>query len=471
MNPTVSIVMCVYNRRNILGETIKSILNQTYQDFELIIIDDGSDEDLLPLIQSFNDQRIRYKKLPINSGVPVARNIGNKMANGEFIAVADSDDINFPHRLQVEVDTLIQNPGVDVVYSSVLINYPNDSVKVKHFEAYEWNLFDMIYKENLCFHPTVMFRKKCLEVANYREKYRYGSDYIFLAELAIKGCKFKRIKEELVRYIRHNKSISRENKKEQTNMSREGIKEVIRELPEESQKAFDLGKEMRGVNKFDYAVSIIIPTYQNLAELELTLNGLENQTCNDFEVIVCDDGSSENIIDLIRKETAFDIQYYWNPDKGYTLCNVRNAGLKLANGNIIVFLDADMIPEHEFVEKVINLHNTNGNLLAIHGRNQVDKDGNITDIEDRTLHIEEPWRMMGGGNISILKCNAENIGLFDTNYNLDWGLEDADWALRAMKLGISVVYAGHILALHQGKKTYKEFGKNKWYFKTKWKDT
>ena len=157
MKPLVSVVMCVYNRKNLLAETLKSILNQTFENFELIIIDDGSEEELEEFINGFQDPRIRYKKLPENKGVPTARNIGNSMAKGEFIAVMDSDDINFPQRLQVEVDTLLQNPRVDVVYSSVIINYPNDSVKVKHFEAPEFNLFDMIYKENQCFHPTVMF--------------------------------------------------------------------------------------------------------------------------------------------------------------------------------------------------------------------------------------------------------------------------------------------------------------------------
>jgi len=470
MKPLVSVVMCVYNRKNLLAETLKSILNQTFENFELIIIDDGSEEELEEFINSFQDPRIRYKKLPENKGVPTARNIGNSMAKGEFIAVMDSDDINFPQRLQVEVDTLLQNPRVDVVYSSVIINYPNDSVKVKHFEAPEFNLFDMIYKENQCFHPTVMFRKECLDKANYREKYRYGSDYVFLSELAIKCCRFKVIKEPLIRYVRHNKSISRENKKEQTDMSRKGIKEVIAEQPEQIRKAFDIAQELRGVNKFDYAVSVIIPTYNNLEELKRTLDGLRHQTYDNFEVIVADDGSSEDVLSYVKSCDPLNYQYYWNPDKGYTLCNVRNAGLKLAYGKVIVFLDADMIPEHEFIEKVINLHNANGNLLAIHGRNQVDKDGEITDLEDRELNINEPWRMMGGGNVSILRANAETIGLFDSNYNLDWGLEDADWAKRAMRIGISVIYAGHILALHQGTKTYKDFGKNKWYFRNKWKD-
>lgn len=471
MKPIVSVVMCVYNRQKELKQAIKSLIDQTFPYWELIIVDDGSKEDLKPIVEEFKDERLRYKKLPVNLGVPGARNIGNSMAIGDYIAVLDSDDVAFPERLQVQVDTLTQNPDIDVVYSSCWVVFPDDTTEPYIFEAHEWSLWRMLYKENLCFHSTVMFKKTCLMTAQYKESCRFGSDYVFLAELAAHGKKFKKIAKPLIRYCRHNESISRKSREEQIKMSQEHIKTMITELPQELQEMYVKLRIIKGINDFDYPVTVIIPSYNNSDELKLTLQALLNQTHNDFEVIVSDDGTSDHSISTLVKRYAgvgLHINYFWNPDRGYTLCNVRNAGLKLANGKVIVFLDADMIPEKQFIEKVINLHNANNNLLAIHARNQVDGDGILIAGEDRHINLKEPWRMMAGGNISIRTDKAKMIGLFDTNYNLDWGLEDVDWALRALQLSIDVVYVPHIIASHQHDKTFCDPGKNIMYHDNKW---
>ena len=470
MKPIVSVVMCVYNRSKELRQAIKSVIQQTFQDWEMIIIDDGSKEDLKSVVEEFKDERLLYKKLPVNGGVPVARNIGNSMATGDYIAVLDSDDIAFPERLQVQVDTLTQNPDIDVVYSSCWVVFPNDLTAPYIYDAHEWSLWKMLFKENLCFHSTVMFRRSCLMTAQYRESCRYGSDYVFLAELAAHGKKFKKIDKPLLRYCRHNQSISRESRQEQTEMSREHIKQMISELPKERRDMFEKLKIIKGVNDFNYPVTIIIPSYKNHKELIRTLEALNKQTHKDFEVIVVDDGTPDPSIYTLVKFYAglnMHINYFWNPDRGYTLCNVRNAGMKLANGKIITLLDADMIPEKMFVDKIINLHNANNNLLAIHARRQVDENGVEIAGEDRTMH-KEHWRMMAGGNISIMRDNAQMIGLFDVNYNLDWGLEDVDWAQRAMQLSIDVVYVPHIVASHQHNKTFQDPGKNTIYYDSKW---
>ena len=467
--PIISVVMCVYNRSALLKRAIRSIVEQTYKDWELIIVDDGSEEDIKAIVSGFNDSRIIYLRIDKNSGVPVARNLGNAIARGRYIAVADSDDINYPDRLQVEIDTLVQNPGIDVVYSSAYVIYPDDvTTPSRLFEALEWDLFKMLYQENLCFHPTVMFRKKCLETAKYNEKYRYGSDYVFLANLAINGHNFKKISKPLIRYMRHKASISRANKDEQIRMSKQGIAELAKSLPKDWQGM----QQIKGVNDFSFELSIIIPAYKNAAELQRTLAALCYQLYDKdaYELIICDDGTPDDSVKRLAQEYSdkgLHIQYFWNPDKGYTLCNARNAGLCLANADILAFLDADMVPEQGFVRKVINLHLIESNLMAIHARNQIDENGLLLFDEDRDI-TKEPWRLMGGGNISIRLQNAQLIGKFDANYNLDWGLEDADWALRAIKLGIEVRYVSDIVASHIGTKTFKSPRKNVIYFKSKW---
>ena len=96
--PTVSVIIPTYNRANLIGRSIQSVLGQTYRDFEVIIIDDNSTDNTGEVVRSFRDPRIIYIKLSSNSGVSAARNQGIQMAKGTYIAFQDSDDEWFPHK-------------------------------------------------------------------------------------------------------------------------------------------------------------------------------------------------------------------------------------------------------------------------------------------------------------------------------------------------------------------------------------
>ena len=85
-NPTVSVIIPTYNRANLVGEAIKSVLKQTYQDFEIIIVDDGSTDNTKEVIRDFKDKRVNYVKYKKNKGVLLARNTGIKVAKGICVA-------------------------------------------------------------------------------------------------------------------------------------------------------------------------------------------------------------------------------------------------------------------------------------------------------------------------------------------------------------------------------------------------
>ena len=105
----ISIVMPTYNRAYIIDSSIKSVLAQTYSDFELIIVDDGSTDDTEKVIKSFNDKRIRYIKLEKNSGASHARNIGIENAKGEYITFHDSDDTMASTKLEEQYNYMKEN--------------------------------------------------------------------------------------------------------------------------------------------------------------------------------------------------------------------------------------------------------------------------------------------------------------------------------------------------------------------------
>ena len=127
VNPLVSVVMTVYNGEKYLAEAIESILAQTFIDFELIIVDDGSRDRSAGIIRDYQsrDDRIRLLALEHNAGMMAARNHGVKAAQGEFITGMDSDDVSLPDRLEKQVAFLLANPEVGAVGTGALMTDEN----------------------------------------------------------------------------------------------------------------------------------------------------------------------------------------------------------------------------------------------------------------------------------------------------------------------------------------------------------
>ena len=115
--PLVSVIMPVFNHERFVGAAIESILTQTYANFELLIVDDCSDDGSADIIRSFaeRDNRIWFTKLERNGGVSAARNLAIEQSSGEFIVTMDSDDVSLPTRLEKQVRFLQANPNIDVV--------------------------------------------------------------------------------------------------------------------------------------------------------------------------------------------------------------------------------------------------------------------------------------------------------------------------------------------------------------------
>jgi glycosyltransferase involved in cell wall biosynthesis len=118
--PRVSVVIPTYNRANLIGESIRSVLDQTYRDFELIIVDDGSADNTKEVIESIKDPRIRYIYQE-NRGVSAALNAGIKISTGEFYAGLGSDDLWLPQNLELKVERLDSRPDIALVCSDAYI--------------------------------------------------------------------------------------------------------------------------------------------------------------------------------------------------------------------------------------------------------------------------------------------------------------------------------------------------------------
>jgi len=208
ISPKISVLMPVYNSELYIRDAVDSILNQTFSDFEFIIIDDASTDKSVEIIQSYSDPRIQLIVKPKNSGYTDSLNYALTIAKGEYIARMDSDDISLPTRFEKQIEVLQKNNEVVVcgtwiaVFGNNMESYifeaPQNSTEIKlTFLSYD------------CIaHPSVMFRKSCMENLEYKKEFVPAEDYKLWSEIII-NHDFHIIQEPLVRYRQHEKNISK----------------------------------------------------------------------------------------------------------------------------------------------------------------------------------------------------------------------------------------------------------------------
>jgi glycosyltransferase involved in cell wall biosynthesis len=172
--------MPIYNGERFLQESIESILRQTYNDFEFIIINDGSRDGSAQIIESYLDSRIRYTENSENIGVTRSLNRGLAMAVGEYVARMDADDISLPNRLESQVRFLDSHPEVGVLGTGVrLIDEFGHERETLVFPSEHGVLrWVMCFLFNPIPHPSVMTRRSHLEqVGGYKEELSCSQDY------------------------------------------------------------------------------------------------------------------------------------------------------------------------------------------------------------------------------------------------------------------------------------------------------
>ena len=212
--PLISVVMAVHNAEKYLEKSINSILNQTFGDFEFVIINDGSFDRSVEILDHFGriDGRVRVVHQE-NKGLAPSLNVGLQMAKGKFIARMDADDISFPRRLEIQSGVLLNDTNVGVCHSLVgMIDFAGRAIPFKKragFRFSSWQTRWTLIWRNCIYHPTVMVRRDLLKRydLNYN-LYAIGcEDYEFWCRLA-EVTNFVTIRQPLLLYRRHSKSVT-----------------------------------------------------------------------------------------------------------------------------------------------------------------------------------------------------------------------------------------------------------------------
>lgn len=258
-NPLVSVIIPVYNKRRFIKETIDSAVKQSYQNFEIIVVNDGSTDDSLDIVNTFKDSRVRIFSQP-NSGVELARNFGFSKSVGSFVTFHDADDLMSQDRLKKQVDFFVSNEDLVLVgtwanvidasgkvIGSICPSISHDALRLAH----------IFRNQFVC--SSVMIRKTAINprlVFNETQDPYFSEDYDLWLRLIEKG-KVANIPEKLTSYRRLKSSRSQDD--------RGSLTKSMRHI-----SAAWLVKNFECFTSFDTAYSFVC-----------SINGLDDLTLND----------------------------------------------------------------------------------------------------------------------------------------------------------------------------------------------
>ncbi len=237
--PKVSVIIPTYNRSEYISETIDSVVAQTYKDFEIIVVDDGSTDNTKEVLAKYGS---KIKVIDqVNSERAIARNNGVQNSSGEYIAFLDSDDLWLEDKLEKQVKILDEMKDVVLVYGqSLRIDEKSSDIKAakRQKEGYSGDAFEKLLIRNIITSPTPVLRKKDFEkIDGFQTKYIPYEDWEFWIRMSLLG-KFYYISEPLSRYRIHSQQSVKLT-------SAKKIEEVTTLLLEDSYKLKDISTSLK----------------------------------------------------------------------------------------------------------------------------------------------------------------------------------------------------------------------------------
>lgn len=205
--PMVSVVMSTYNRADLLPRAVDSVLNQTFKDFEFIIVLDGSTDDSLEILKSYAqiDKRIRVLENDGNKGLIYSLNRGLDAARGKYIARMDDDDISLPRRFEFQVRFMEKNPWITVISSWVAA--PGSMIPYPFQQEIDPDKIEILpYLNTVAIsHPASFMRRDFIEQHHirYRDNYKYIEDRPFWRDIIDAGGVISNLPKVLLQYRLH----------------------------------------------------------------------------------------------------------------------------------------------------------------------------------------------------------------------------------------------------------------------------
>ena len=382
----VSVIMPAYNCEAYIKEAIESILNQTFKNFELIVIDDGSTDNTGMIVKSIKDNRIVYIRNR-HRGIVEALNTGLNVARGKYMARMDADDISYPDRLRKQYDFMEEN--LDIAVCGTHVVYPDKNVG-SCGNGYWGDPLPYLAQGNILYHPTVMMRSHFIieKELKYRHK-PHAEDYYMWFEVAKNGGRLYTIPEALFFYRTSKEQVT---SKFQDEMWR--TTEIIQ----------DEVKNYMFVNK---NLSVIIPFLNEGENVIKTVENIQLTTEDSVNIILINDGSDDGFDYKERLKPLENgrLSYYVSEERT-GVADSRNAGVDLCETPYFLFLDAHMafLNNNWAAELIKELQTHPDDLLSL-----------------QTLGLETDFRMKD------LKSYASGCKWHSFNEKDNWDIFSCKW--------------------------------------------
>ncbi len=347
--PAISVVMSVYNGETYLRAAIDSILSQTFDDFEFIIINDGSTDHTREIIESLSDKRIRLFNQE-NIGLTKSLNRGLKQSKGRYIARMDADDISFPHRFEKQFDFLEKNNDYAVVGSFVKVINTKSKIMYTIEKPVSYNEIKEHLKQDNCIaHGSALLRKKSIfDVGVYDESIRTAQDYDLFLRLSEK-YKLANIPEYLYGWRQHDQGISKKFKESQKYYVELAKRKSNPNEPQDSVYSI--------ANPPDF--SVLMANYNNGTYIAAAIESVLRQTHKNWELIIIDDASTDNSEEIIRPYlTDLRIRYY-RSEKNLGYIETLRRLIQNSYSDILGVLDSDDSLSEDAIESILEGYRKN----------------------------------------------------------------------------------------------------------------
>lgn len=395
-NSLISIVIPVYNAEKYLGGCLNSIQNQTYKNFEVILVNDGSMDHSESICMDFVKGDTRFKYFTkVNGGASSARNFGLDNVTGDFITFIDADDWVDENHLEVLINNIKENNS-DMAVSSIkkFDNVRNFEFRVySKQEKYLLNYNKLNREEFLVILPKLihasnsykiavskLFKKELVTDVRFDESIVYGEDLDFFFKLYNKINSISYVDEITYIYRLHDESSS--SKFGQLHMEQELAiyKKMYERIEELGLPTIHYVNTLRNLLDYrkDYLenrvlfkeyleflekiekkitypkdlISIIVPIYNVSPYLRLCLESIEKQTFSHFEVLLINDGSRDNSKDICLEFVERDNRFKYIEQQNAGLSAARNTGILNAKGEFLTFIDGDDLIESNYLEEL-----------------------------------------------------------------------------------------------------------------------
>ena len=205
--PTISVVMTVYNGERYVSESLSSMFDQTYEDIELVVVDDGSTDDTARILDAISDRRLHRVRNGENRGLTRSLNRALELAQGTWIARLDAGDVALPQRLEQQLAFVQAHPEFVLVGSSAFqMDAEGRELPTIHVASAEALIRERLPKGNVFIHSSILFRNH--QDIRYRDKFVYAQDYDLYLRLLSSGARLTNMSAPLVRYRVTPDSIS-----------------------------------------------------------------------------------------------------------------------------------------------------------------------------------------------------------------------------------------------------------------------